>query len=384
MKRETIIQHYGEETHDRGAVVPPIYQTSLFVYEDMESLVSQLKPETRTDEKAFYSRVGNPTNAIVEKKLAALEGTEAARIFGSGMAAISAAILSCVKAGSHVICVDTVYGPTRSFLEKYLPRFGVETTFVPGLDPQEFADAMRDSTDLVYLESPSSMLFRFQDIEAVTSICRERGVKTIIDNSYATPLFQNPAAMGVDLVCHTASKFLGGHSDIIAGVICGRKELIRKIEEEEVELIGGALAPFPAWLMLRGMRTLPLRVRHACDAGNQIAQYLADHPAVEDVIHAGAEWHPQRSLFLKQMSGSVSLLSFVPKCQDGDKVRAVVRDLELFHVGVSWGGFESLAVANEMQPPGWKEAKWVIRIYAGLEDVGDLMDDLDQALKKTL
>lgn len=384
MKPETIIQHLGEEAHDQGAVTPPIYQTSLFVFDEIDEL-NPAKPELlRENRPHVYSRVSNPTNRIVEKKIAKLEKTDSARLFSSGMGAMTAAIMHCVQSGSHVVCVDSVYGPTRQFLEKYLPKFGVDTTFVPGDDPRDFIAAMQENTTLVYLESPSSVLFRFQDLRTITAECKSRGIKSVIDNSYASPLYQQPATMGVDLICHTASKYLGGHSDVVAGVLCGPSHLMDEIAGNELELIGGTLPPFPAWLILRGMRTLPLRMKHANDVGNQVAEFLYQHESIDEVLHAGAIWHPQRDLFEAQMTGSGSVLSFIPKCQDPAKIKAFAKDLEHFQIGVSWGGFESLVTVHNPKPMDWSESKWLVRIYCGLENTQDLIEDLNQSIIKNL
>lgn len=381
MDFETILQHLGEEEHDRGAATPPIYQTSTYVYDSVEAFLRQGDPLTRDDGRPVYSRVSHPTAVILEKKLAALEETDGALVFASGMSAITAAIMVCVSAGSHVVAVDTCYGPTRTFLESYLPRFGVTTTFVTGVSTEEIEAAMRPETAMVYLESPSSLLFRFQDLRAVSAICRERGILTVIDNSYATPLYQKPATMGIDLVCHTATKFLGGHSDVVAGAVCGRGDLIAKMATGERELLGHILAPFPAWLMLRGMRTLGVRMRQSEETGHRLAGYLKGHPMVDEVIHAGAEWHPQRALFESQMSGSCSLVTFLPKVQDEAKITRFLNSLEHFQMGVSWGGFESLAVANKTQPMDWPEPRWFVRLYGGLESVEDLVADLDRSFR---
>lgn len=383
MKSDTLLQHLGEETHDRGAVTPPIYQTSLFVFDTVEDMKSY-RPYHPEEERFVYSRVGNPTNAIVEKKVAALEKTDGARLFSSGMGAISAAVMTCLKAGDHVVCIDTVYGPTRALFERYLKRFGVDTTFVVGEDPEDFKAAMKENTALMYLESPSSMLFKLQDIRAITSMCKERGIKTVIDNSFATPIFQQPATMGVDLVCHTATKYLGGHSDLVAGVTCGPAEVMERMGLDEMELLGGTLPPFPAWLVLRGMRTLGLRVKHANEVGHKISKFLKGHPAVEEVYFAGSDWHRQKDLYDKQMTGSASLMTFQPRVQDQASLYAFANELENFQIGVSWGGYESLVTVNQLKPHDWPEAKWTVRIYCGLEDPGDLLDDLDRNLRKHL
>lgn len=376
---ETLIQHLAEESHDRAAVVPPIYQTSLFAYED----VASFKKSFRADEPDFhnYSRVSNPTLDVAEKKIAALEGTERCRLFSSGMAAISAAILSCVRTGSHVVCVDTVYGPTRQFLTDYLPRFGVSVTFVDGRDPLDFERATTEATTLYYLESPSSILFRLQDLAAVAAIAKARGISTICDNSWASPVYQQPAKHGVDIVVHSATKYLGGHSDVVAGALCTDSKRFTKILNDEISLLGAALPPFPAWLILRGLRTLPIRLKAVGETAMSVAQFLQGRSEVAEVFYVGLPGYPQAELRDRQLGGVTGLVSFVPVVQDEDKIVAFVEALRLFQIGVSWGGHESLAVPLDQKPLDWPERKRLVRLYCGLEHVDDLIADIDQAMR---
>jgi cystathionine beta-lyase/cystathionine gamma-synthase len=228
----TVVAHLGENRElQRGAVTPPIFQNSLFTFPTCEDRGRKwVSPDADTYD---YTRVSNPTTDIAEAKIAALEGGAKARCFGSGMAAISAAILSCVKAGDHVVALETAYGPTRQFLSDYLVRFGISVTYIDGAEPQEWADAILPNTTLFYLESPSSVIFKQQDLRAVTSIAKANNIATILDNSWATPIFQNPLLFGIDLVLHSATKYLGGHSDIVAGVVIGNEERMKKMQAEE-------------------------------------------------------------------------------------------------------------------------------------------------------
>lgn len=375
----TLIQHYGEPKRSGDPVTPPIVQTSLFVFDTVDELwAAQADPFGPPYD---YSRLHNPTLEILESKVALLEGTERCKVFGSGMGAISAAVMSCVQSGSHVVALDTCYGPTRLFLRDYLPRFGVETTFVTGDRPESFLDALRPNTACVYLESPGSVLFRIVDLQTVAEECRRRGVTTIHDNSYATPLFQRPAELGVDIVVHSATKYLSGHSDVCAGALCTDSARMAGIIQRETALYGAILAPFPAWLMLRGLRTLPMRMTHAERSGNEVAAFLRGRPEVEDVFHAGDAAHPGRALAARQMSGTSSLLSFVPARQEMEWAKRFVEALDVFQIGVSWGGFESLAVPILCHPMDWPEPKWVVRLYCGFEDPRDLTDDLSQAFR---
>lgn len=358
-----------------GAVVAPIFQNSLFVFDTHEEYT-----RSWTAGPHAYSRISNPTNEAVEKKLAKLEGCESAKVFASGMAAISAAILSCVESGSHIVLVDSVYGPTRQFI-RYLTKFGVTHTLVDGRDTEELLDALRPETGLVYLESPSSMSMRLQDIRAITQVCREKKVPTALDNSHATPYHQLPAAMGVDIVLHSATKYLGGHSDLLAGVVATSQARIDAMLHAEYALLGGALGPFQAWLLMRGLRTLSLRMAAHQKAGNLVAGWLEARPDVERVYHVGLPSYPQRELALQQMSGTGGLLSWVPRNPSQPWLAAFCDSLELFQLGCSWGGFESLAVVGSVRELG-EAPQPAIRLFCGLEDPQDLIEDLDQAFEK--
>lgn len=380
LRRETLLQHVGEEKVSGSPVAPPIVQTSLFVFETVDEL---WEAQAATIEDRFaYSRISNPTLHAVEKKIARLEGTEHCKVYASGMAAISSAIMSCVRFGAHIVALDTCYGPTKQFIQEYLPKFGIESTFVDGLTTESFVQAFRPNTACVYLESPASIVFRTLDLRAIANEAKRIGATTIHDNSYASPIFQQPASMGVDIVVHSATKYLGGHSDVVAGALCTDSIRMSKIIADETALFGGALPPFPAWLLLRGLRTLPLRMAHAQIAGNQVANWLRNRSEVERVFHIGNEDREDRRLIDAQMSGSTSLLSFVPNKQDMDSIKRFVERLQIFQIGVSWGGFESLVVPIFYHPVDWPSAQWVIRLYVGLESVEDLLEDLEQAFEE--
>lgn len=374
---ETLCVHFAEnrETH-LGAAAPPLYQSSTFTFPDSATFHARSEDRQRFD----YTRVGNPTARLLEEKFAAMEKGEAARAFGSGMAAISAAILSCAKTGDHVVCVGTAYGPTRKLLTDYLPRFGIETTFVRGVEASEFEAATRPNTKLYYLESPSSILFEVQDLAAISAHARSRGISTICDNSNATPVYQNPLTLGVDLVVHSASKYISGHSDVIAGLVVGSTERMRSIVSLEGELLGGVADPFACWLMLRGLRTLGVRMERHSRSTAAIARLLESDMRVARVYYSGLESHPHAALARKQMRGHSGLISFTLKTPGREAAFAVVDALRYFGIAVSWGGYESLAVPLEVTDPSDGKSKWVIRISVGLESVEDLKADLYQAL----
>ncbi len=379
-RSRTIAQHVGEDEKLLGAVAPPIFQNTLFVQEDWDAFTRSA--EALEGPPYLYSRLTNPTLQVAEKKIAALEGTESCKLLGSGMAAMSGAIMARVEAGSHVVCVDSVYGPTRKFLTDYLCRFGVETSYVVGEDPQEVFDACRPKTSLIFLESPSSLLYRLQDLGAIGSWARERGISTAIDSTYSTPLNQNPAAFGIDTVCHTVSKYLGGHSDVIGGAICCSAERMRGITFGEAELFGTVMSPFNAWLVNRSMRTLHLRVRAVAETADRVANWLRGRDEVARVFHVGLPDFPQAELRDRQMRGWGGLLTFEPRDQRVEWVRPFTEALRVYRLGVSWGGHESLVVPLEVQPMDWPEKRWIVRLYCGLEDPEDLLEDLEQAFAK--
>lgn len=382
----TLTAHLGEERHRyHGAAAPPLFATTTFMFPGPEEAEAALDGGAS---QFFYTRRNNPTVRMAETKLAALEGTEDARCFGSGMGAIAAAILSQVKAGDHVVCVRNVYGPTYNLLTNWLPRFGVETTFVAGADPAEWAAAARPGTRLFYLESPTSLTFKLQDVRAVAAIARERGIVTAIDNSWATPLFMQPAALGVDLVIHTATKYLAGHSDVVAGVVAGSRERLQAIATAERELLGAVLGPFEAWLLVRGLRTLTLRMDRHQASGLQVAAWLERQPQVQRVLHPGLPSHPQHGLHRQQCSGAAGLFA-VELNADYAGVSRFLRKLHYFGLGVSWGGFESLAWAPAITLRKTLNAEaaraagvpyGLVRLHVGLEDPEELIADLDGAL----
>lgn len=382
----TRVLHSGEDPSKYfGAVVPPIVQTSLFVFENYEAIDEAFGDR---EHHFIYTRGQNPTIDLTAAKIAELENADAARLFASGMAAISSTILSQVSQGDHIVCVKSAYGPAMNFMREWLPRFGVETTFVDGKDPLDFEKALRPNTRLFYLESPSSAIFELQDLRAVASIAKKHQVTTVIDNSWATPVFQRPLDLGIDLVVHSATKYLAGHSDVVAGVCAGRKALIDKIAENEHILLGGISGPFEAWLLLRGLRTLDVRLeRHQANA-MKVATFLESHPKVKIVHYPGLKSHPQHSLARAQMSGFSGLMSVAIDC-DLQGVKRFINHLRLFRLGVSWGGFESLAyapiisMAREQPEEVWRAAgvePGLVRLSIGLEDVEDIIDDLDTAL----
>ncbi len=376
---ETLCTHYAEDpAEQQGAAAPPIYQTSTFIYPDAEAFWNR----RRGDGPHYdYTRVGNPTTAMLEAKLARLEGGTWAYGFGSGMGAISAALRAVLKAGDHVVAQAHVYGPTQTYLRQ-LARFGIEATFLTTSEAGALLGACRPQTRLIYFESPTSGHFEIVDIRAVVAGARGRGIVTAFDNSWATPYFQRPLELGVDLVTHSATKYLNGHSDVVAGFVVGRDdgELHARVQEE-VEYAGATLDPFAAWLMLRGLRTLPMRMEYHQRSALAVARMLAAHGRVAVVNHPGLERHPGHELARRQMRGCSSLFSFALHDQSREATARVLDRLRLFRAGVSWGGHESLAIGGTFFSAPDEPKRWLIRLHVGLESTEDLLADLRQALE---
>jgi len=375
----THLAHLGEDEKIKGAVVPPIFQNSLFLFDQTEDLLDCIGRMNK-GLPYHYSRICNPTVELAQKKIAQLEGTDDCLLTGSGMAAITVAVMSCVKAGAHVIAVETAYKPLRTFLSDVLPRFGVTHTLVDGRCPEEVLDAIRPETTLIYLETPSSAMFRLQDLETISKVAREKGITTMIDSTYASGVLMNPHRLGVDIVVHSATKYMGGHSDLTAGAICASQERIDHMLLDGIQHFGSTLHPFSAFLLTRGLRTLTLRMKRHQETANTIAAWLEDRPEVEVVHHLGLPSFAQRDLFRRQFNGAGGLFSFEPKSQDREKVVAFCDALKLFGRGVSWGGFESLVIPLAVAPSDYAEPRWCIRLYCGIEEPQDLLRDLEAAI----
>ncbi len=380
---EMITSHYGEEySHYYNAIVPPVFMNSLNVFEKIEDHLTYDKENRHS---FIYGRVSNPTVRILEDKVAALEQGCGALAFASGMAAATTAVLAVCRAGSHVICVRNAYGPLRNFLSGYCAEhMNITTTFVTGDKIEDFSENISDATDLIVLESPSSLVFSLQDIQAVAELAKIHNARIYIDNTYSTPVYQKPLNLGADIVMHTTSKYIGGHSDVIGGMLAVKDEALYQKLWTQRELLGGIVGPMEAWLMIRGLRTLKVRMAEHQRVGMQVAEYLENHPKVRKVNYPGLPSHPQYELAKKQQSGTSSLLSFEI---DGTPEQSVklAESLKIFKIGVSWGGFESLVVlpmmtASEEDCRLMGATKGVIRIYCGLEGAEALIADLEQAL----
>lgn len=375
-----------------GAVVPPIFQNSLFVYPTFEKFSHALNLKKKKKMQNYvYTRGNNPTVEICEQKIARLEKGESARCFGSGMAAITSAILTFLRTGDHIVSIKNIYGPAYEFLSSFLPRFNVETSFISGSSIEELRRAIKQNTKIIYLESPTTFTFQLQNLSEIAELAKQKKIVTIIDNSWATPYFQNPLEIGIDLVAHSCSKYLAGHSDVVAGVVIGKRDYIEQISQSEFLLLGGILHPFEAWLLIRGLRTLPLRMERHFNNALKIAKFLENHPKVLKVNYPLLPSHPQYQLAKKQLKGGSGLFSFELKTDNIKEIKKFVNFLRIFRLGVSWGGCESLVVPIAALMKNGKPNKtqkalglspYLIRLSVGLEDVEDLISDLEQALSQ--
>ncbi|GIU11720.1 hypothetical protein TUM4261_23850 [Shewanella sp. c952] len=370
-----------------GAVVPPIYQNSLFTFESWEAIQDAFTDKVNN---CIYTRGNNPTVALTENKIAQLAKGEKAKLFSSGMAAVSAGMLHFLNAGDHIITLKNIYGPAISLINDFIcPKMGVEVSFVSGECLKELESQIKPNTRLVYLESPTSVVFSLQDLRQIAKLAKRHGIATMIDNTWATPIFQKPLTMGIDLEVHSCSKYLGGHSDIVAGVLIGSDALLASIHCREYELLGAKMAPMEASLLLRSLRTLDMRMERHQQSAMKVANFLEQHPKIETVNYPGLASFTQSKLAEQQMTGFSGLMSFKLKTDNLELVKQFFNHLTLFSIGVSWGGHESLiyapAISCMQEQSGEQFAKMGIslgdmRISIGLEQVDDLIDDLTSAL----
>ncbi len=384
MNTSYIINQLAEDRANYfNAIAAPIVQTSNFAFNTVEALRNAFENEYST---YLYSRGKNPTVDILAKKLAALDGAEDCLVFNSGAAAIFAAVLANVKTGDHIISVHEPYTWAKKMFTEILPRFGVSTTFVDGCDIENFENAILPNTSLIYVESPNSWEYALQDLEAVAQLAKQYNLITICDNSYCTPLYQQPILLGIDLAIQSATKYIGGHSDTIAGVLSGKSEMIEKIFKSEYNNIGSGIQPFNAWLLLRGLRTLPIRLQQITNTTRVVISFLQQHNLVEEIIFPFNDNFAQIDLAKKQMSGACGLLTFVVKANDVIQIEQFCQALKHIVMAVSWGGYESLIIPRCASVPtanfdAKNKQHRMLRLYVGLEDATFIIDDLTLGFK---
>lgn len=382
-----ILNELGEERENYfNAVAPPIMQTSNFAFEKVDDLREAFNNEASA---YLYSRGINPTVDILRKKLAALDGAEDCLVFNSGAAAIFASVLANVKSGDHIVSVEKPYTWAQKMFNDILPRFNVTTTYIDGSNIENFERAILPNTALIYLESPNSWTFSLQDLEAVSALAKAENIVTICDNSYCSSLYQKPINLGIDLVVQSATKYISGHSDVVAGVLTGSKKMILSIFNSEYLNIGSGIQPFNAWLLIRGLRTLPARLERISKSTREVVQYLKQHPKVEEIIFPFDESFPQYQLAKQQMTGACGLLTFIIKTNRIETIESFCESLQHILMAVSWGGHESLIIPRcASVTPGEFDAgnreHRMLRMYVGLEDSDYLIKDLEQAFEKII
>jgi cysteine-S-conjugate beta-lyase len=361
--------HEDRSTYN-GSFNPPIYRTSTFNQDGFEIFANGagIRPPNYV-----YTRVANPTTRVLEEMIAKLENTDDGQAFGSGMGAITAALLALLGHGDHVLCIDSVYFPARQFLTDLTARMQLEVEyFAPDADLEAL---IRPNTRLIYLESPTTFKFEVLDLPKIAGIAKAHGIPTIIDNTWATPLFQKPLDFGIDISLHSGTKYINGHSDICLGLLATSHDLMAKIRPMAVTL-GATLSPEDAFLAIRGLRTLAVRMPHHHASGLKIAEWLDAHPLVTEVRHPGLASSPYHALAKTQMSGYSGLFAFTLKAAPEGAIRAFTDALTMFGIAPSWGGFESLIVPINAKP----NEPLTVRLSIGLEPVDTLIGDLEQAI----
>ena len=380
-----IINEFAEERELYfNAVAPPIMQTSNFVFKTVADMRNAFNDEYST---YLYSRGLNPTVDLLRKKLAALDEADDCLVFNSGAAAIFAAVLANVKSGDHIISVRQPYSWAQKTFDVIMPRFNITTTYIDGTDIVNFEKALLPNTSVIYLESPNSWDYAIQDLAAVAILAKKYGIITICDNSYCTPLYQKPIALGIDLVLQSATKYIGGHSDTVAGVLSGSSKLITSIFNSEYMNIGSGIQPFNAWLLLRGLRTLTMRLERVSATAVKVIEFLKMSPKVEKIIYPFDDGFDQLELAKKQMKGAGGLLTFIIRATSVEQVENFCNSLQHILMAVSWGGYESLIIpkAAGMAPSIFNAAiaeHRMIRLYVGLEEADYIINDLQQAFDR--
>jgi methionine-gamma-lyase len=385
IRTETLAVHAGVGDNEHLAVVPPIYQTSTFAFKSAERGAAVFAGEHRG---YIYSRMGNPTVEALEKSVAALEGGYAGLACGSGMAAIHTALATLLQAGDHIVCSDAVYGPTCTLVETILSRFGIDYTMVDTSNSAEIEKAMRHNTKVVYIETPGNPTLVICDLQAVCRMAHERGAQVVVDNTFMTPILQQPFRWGADVVVHSLTKFLNGHADVVGGMIVVKEEEQYPAFRKTLNQLGGVLPPFESFLVHRGIKTLSLRMKRHCENAMKVATFLEQHPAVEWVRYPGLKSHSQHQIACRQMTGHGGMISFGLK-GGLEAGRAMMDSVKLCGLAVSLGGVESLI----QHPAGMTHASMgaearrranisdgLVRLSVGIEDVNDIIADLDRAL----
>jgi len=370
-----------------GAISVPIYQSSTFAFKSAKHGAALFAGE---EEGYFYTRLGNPTTAALEREMAFLEGGEAALCFSSGMAAISAVILELCNSGDNLVSSDTVYGGTHNLYKETLPKWNIQVKEVNATDLAKVESAIDEKTRLVFIETPANPTLAIIDIEGCAKICRKHQIPLVIDNTFATPYLQRPIEMGADIIIHSATKYIGGHGDTIAGIVIGKKDFITNLRAKILRDLGAVISPLNSWLLLRGLKTLPVRMDRHCANAFEVAKFLSLHPKINWVRYPGLSTHPQYELACRQMKKFGGMITFEIK-GDREAGEKLMNNVGLITLAVSLGDCDSLIEhpasmthstynAQELAEVGISEG--LIRLSVGLEDPSDIINDLKSALKK--
>ena len=380
---ETAAVHGAADLQKKnGPVTTPIYQTSTFEVTDNDE---QMRV-TSTDR--YYTRWGNPTITVAEETVAAIEGVEAARTFASGMGAITSTILALLRTGDHIVAQRDIYGGVTKFFSEWLPKMGIETTFVDTTDYEQHGQAIRPNTKLLYLESPTNPALRVVDMKKAAALAKQHGLISMVDSTFGTPINQHPAEYGIDLVMHSGTKYLSGHADLTCGVVCGRRELMERLWETRTTL-GNCMDPHAAWLLIRGLKTLAVRVARQNENAQRVAEFLEQHAKVRRVHYPFLKSHPQYAIAREQMSGGGGMVTFEVE-GTGEDARRVSEAMRLFTLATSLGGVESLvsipvltshAMISAEQRKKMGVTEQMVRLSVGIENADDLIADLERALE---
>lgn len=385
---ETQAIHAGRINDEQfGSLSTPLYQTSTFIFDNAQQGADRFSGE---QEGFIYSRLGNPTTRQLEQRVAAMEGMEDAAATATGMGAVSGALLANLSCGDHLISSKAVYGCSYALMAHQLTRWGIEVTFVDMENPAEVESAIKPNTKVIFLETPINPNLVVLDLAAISVIAKKHHLISIVDNTFLTPVLQRPAEFGIDIVIHSATKYLNGHGDVVAGVICGASDMINHIKMTVLKDIGATISPHDAWLITRGLKTLHVRMERHCQNAQHIAEYLEQHPAIDKVYYPGLKSHQGNPYIGKQMKGAGGVIAFELK-SDLQQGAAFINRMKLFSIAVSLGDAESLIQhpASMTHSPYTQEERLsagisdgLIRISVGLENVDDLIDDLAQSLSK--
>ena len=386
-KAATQVIHGGHEREAFGALVTPLYQSATFVFESAQQGGERF---AGNESGYIYTRLGNPTTAELERKMAILEGAEAAAATASGMGAVSAALLANLQMGDHLVASNAVYGCTYALMTTQFARFGIEVSLVDFSSEAEIEAAIQSNTKVIFCETPVNPHLQVFDLAAIATIAKRHKLVSIVDNTFMTPLLQRPLDFGIDLVIHSATKYLNGHGDVIAGIVCGSEEQLHKVKYEILKDIGAVISPHDAWLILRGLKTLDVRLQRHCDSAQRVAEFLAEHPSITRVYYPGLKSHQGHKFIGQQMKRAGGVIAF-ELAANLEEAMAFVGYLKLFSIAVSLGDAESLIQhpASMTHSPYTPEARAaagigdnLLRISIGLEDCDDIIADLNQALAR--